>query len=407
MRILLIFPLLLAHCFSRDPVLTGLDQVHHNAHLFAHKKIGIVTNHTAVNRQGIHIVDVFRTMPNVRIVALFGPEHGIRGHTTAGEIVEDQADSLNAIPVYSLYGNIKKPTLEMLQNIDLLVFDMQDIGARFYTYIWSLFYVMQAAAENVIPMVVLDRPNPITGKVEGPILDRRFSSFIGLLPLPVRHGMTIAELAQLYNGEGWLGENLRVKLTVIPVKNWRRDMWFDETGLTFIPPSPNMPDLETAAIYPGTCLLEGTNVSEGRGTESPFLLFGAPWIKSVKLCETLNSLQLAGLSFTAAEFVPVAIAGKVRAPAYENRQCYGAKIHITQRDKVEAFLSGVLIVQVLHDLYPNDFQFRQDGFFDKLCGTDEISESVRAGSTLLTLQEKWRQQHLPFDQMKKKYLLYE
>ncbi|MBN1482217.1 DUF1343 domain-containing protein [candidate division KSB1 bacterium] len=403
----MIFQLAFAHFQSPPPVLTGLDQIRDYEHLFAFKKIGIVTNHTAINRAGLHITDILPTLSEVRIVALFGPEHGVRGHAVAGETVENQVGSLSEVPVYSLYGNTKKPTSEMLRGIDLLVFDIQDIGARFYTYIWTLFHVMQAAAEHNIPLVVLDRPNPVTGKVEGPILDQQFSSFIGLQPLPVRHGMTIGELAQLYNGEGWLGENLRTDLTVIPLKNWRRDIWFEKTGLEFFPPSPNMPDLETATIYPGACLLEGTNVSEGRGTETPFLVFGAPWIASDQLCDRLNSLRLTGLCFEPAEFIPVAIAGKVRAPAYENTHCYGAKIHITHRDNVEPFFSGVCIVQVLHDLYPNDFQFRQDGFFDKLCGTDEIRESIEAGGNILTLREKWRQQHVSFDRMKKKYLLYE
>ncbi len=387
-------------------VLTGLDQIQEYRHLFNSKKIGIVTNHTAVNRQGEHITDIFLEMPDVQVTALFGPEHGVRGHATAGEHVDSQVDPLTDYPVYSLYGASKKPTLEMLKNIDVLVFDIQDIGARFYTYIWTMFYALQAAAENDIAFIVLDRPNPITGKVEGPILKKEFSSFVGLQPIPVRHGMTVGELAQLFSGEGGLGENIKADLTIIPLKNWRRDMWFDETGLDFIPPSPNMPSLETAMIYPGTCLLEGTNVSEGRGTDFPFLMFGAPWINADLLCEKLNATNLIGVDFDPVEFTPVSMPGKSLHPKYENEKCLGSKIRITDGDSLNAFECGVHIIKTLHDLYPDDFEFRQDGFFDKLCGTDVIRTGIKKGRDNAPLIRTWSSSQEAFLRMREKYLLY-
>lgn len=390
---------------EKRPVLTGLDQVYNYHHHFAHKRIGIITNHTAVNRQGDHITDIFLTMPNVRIVALFGPEHGVRGHAAAGETVASEVDPLKNIPIYSLYGNTKKPSPEMLKNIDVLVFDIQDIGARFYTYIWTMFYAMQAAAENHITFVVLDRPNPITGKIEGPILEKELSSFIGLQPIPIRHGMTVGELAKMFMGEGWIG-NEKLNIIVIPLKNWRHEMWFDETGLEFIPPSPNMPTLETATIYPGTCLLEGANVSEGRGTDTPFLIFGAPWINANQLCEKLNATKIHGVQFDPVEFMPISIPGKTLHPKFEDENCFGARIHITHRDSLDAFECGLHIVKMLHDLYPNDFQFRTDGHFDKLCGTDKIRiaiENVESVQNILGLGKKDQEAFLL---TREKYLLY-
>jgi uncharacterized protein YbbC (DUF1343 family) len=387
-------------------VLTGLDQIQDYIDLFANHKIGIITNHTAINREGKHITDIFLSLPDVQVTALFGPEHGVRGQAAAGENVASHADPLHNIPIYSLYGATKRPTPDMLKNVDLLVFDIQDIGARFYTYIWTMFYAMQSAAENNIAFVVLDRPNPITGKIEGPMLDRQFASFVGVQPIPVRHGLTVGELARLFNGEGWLGENKRAGLTVIPLKNWRRDMWLDETGLEFIPPSPNMPSLETATIYPGTCLLEGTNVSEGRGTDSPFMLFGAPWIDAEFVSEKLNALKLAGVNFEPIEFTPISMPGKAPHPKYENKQCYGARIRIVDRGALNSFVCGVHIVKTLRDVYPQEFKFRADGFFIKLCGTDSVQNAIVSGENIKNKLEEMSRR-LEWQQLQSQYLLYD
>ena len=257
--------------------LTGLDQIRKFDSLFSGKKIAIITNHTAVNKNQVHISDIFAAIPESRIIAYFGPEHGIKGNEAAGSKIEHKKSEA-LIPVYSLYGKTLKPTEEMLKNVDILVFDIQDIGARFYTYIWTMALAMEAATENNIPFVVLDRPNPINGiQVEGNILENEFSTFVGLYPIVVRHGLTIGELANMFNEEGWLKNGVKADLKVIKLKNWDRGRWLDQTELPFIATSPNMPNLETATVYPGLCLLEGTNVSEGRGTDEPFLQFGSPW----------------------------------------------------------------------------------------------------------------------------------
>lgn len=259
------------------PVTTGLDNIGEYNQLFAANRVGIITNHTAYSSGGQYIVDVFRNIENTRLTALFSPEHGIEGDEEAGKTVEGRIDARYNLPIYSLYGKTNKPTAEMLKNIDVFVFNIQDIGARFYTYISTMSLAMEAAAECGKRFVVLDRPNPINGlKVEGNILKPQFASFVGMHPVPVRHGMTVAELATMFNQQGWLKNAARADLSVVPMKGWRRRMWYDQTGLTFIKPSPNIPDLQTAALYPGLCLLEGTNVSEGRGTEMPFGQFAHP-----------------------------------------------------------------------------------------------------------------------------------
>lgn len=390
-----------------QPVQTGLDRILEFSHHFQDKNIGIVTNHTAVNSEGVHITELFLSMPEVRVVALFGPEHGVWGQAAAGERVQSEFGLHSQIPIYSLYGATKTPTADMLNRIDLLVFDMQDIGARFYTYIWTMFKTMQAAAENDIPIVVLDRPNPITGKTGGPVLDMEFSSFLGLAPIPVEHGMTIGELANMFNGEGWLGDGLKTKLTVIPMRGWSRDMWYDETGLEFIPPSPNMPNLETAIVYPGLCLLEGTNISEGRGTEAPFITFGAPWIDTAELCDSLNALFLPGVEFLPAQFTPQHLPGKAPHPKFENQLCFGANLVVTDRHDFRAVYTGVHIVDTLFRLYPDHFTFRQDHYFDLLCGSDAVRQAILNGDNLKEMYQHWQDDLEAFRTLRQPYLLYE
>jgi uncharacterized protein YbbC (DUF1343 family) len=406
-RVFLIFLCFLtAACNSNEKTKTGLDRIDEFQNLFSGKRVGLVVNHTSLNKAGDHITDIFLHMPDVTVAALFGPEHGVRGQAADGEQVGDGVDAIQNIPVYSLYGKTKKPTAEMLENVDVLVFDIQDIGARFYTFIWTLFYVMQGAAENDIPIVVLDRPNPIGSAIEGPVLQPDFSSFVGLFPIPVRHGMTVGELARLYNGEGWLGDHTGVELTVVPMQNWRRNMWFDETGLPFTPTSPNMPDLQTAAIYPGLCLIEGTNVSEGRGTDAPFLTFGAPWINGDILAKRLNELKISGIEFKSTEFVPIIIPGKARSPKFENQRCKGVHINVVDQKLLDSFFMGVVIVKTIHDLYPQQFAFRKSGYFDLLCGTDYIRKSIERGDDVESIQASWQQSLEDFKKMRKKYLLY-
>lgn len=407
--VILIFVLFsLAGCQSMKPskTKTGLDRVYEFHSLFEGKRLGIIANHTAYNSKGMFIVDVFRQMPGVRISALFGPEHGFRGSHSAGVKVEERNAFLDSIPIYSLYGKTLKPTPEMLKNVDMLVFDIQDIGARFYTYIWTMALAMEAAAEQGIPFVVLDRPNPINGvQVEGAVLDTAFASFVGLYPIPVRHGMTVGELARMFNGEGWLKNGVKADLKVVPLKGWKRAQWFDQTGLTFIPPSPNMPNLETATVYPGLCLIEGTNVSEGRGTDEPFLQFGAPWIHPKELFARLKTFHLPGVQFAPVSFVPKSMPGKASHPKFQDETCYGLKLKVTDRDAFKPFLTGVRIVQSLHTLYPQQLKWRER-HFDRLVGSDVLRKAILSGRDLKDLIQEWQESAEAFKKQRQKYLLY-
>jgi uncharacterized protein YbbC (DUF1343 family) len=338
-------------------------------------------------------------MDNVTITAFFSPEHGIRGVEEAGIHIESMTDPNYQAPVYSLYGKIRKPTREMLENVDVLVFDIQDIGARFYTYIYTMSLAMEAAAENGRRFVVLDRPNPINGlQVEGNILKPQFATFVGLYPVPVRHGMTAGELARMFNEQVWLKDGVKADLVVIPMKGWRRSMWYDRTGLKFIKPSPNMVSLETATVYPGLCLLEGTNVSEGRGTLMPFIQLGAPWIDSGRLAAELNKLSLPGIRFRLASFTPV-------SSKYKGQRCNGVRIIVTDRDLLEPYFNGVMIVNKICQLYPNDFQWKTS-HFDRLCGTSAIREAITNRSSLEKLRENWQAELKSFVQIRSKYLMY-
>ena len=394
---ILIFVVLVSGCEAS--VKTGLDNIGSYKHLFDGKRVGIITNHTAYNSSGQYIMDVFRSMDNVKVAAFFSPEHGIYGVEEDGRQIESSTEPTYKLPVYSLYGKTRKPTREMLENINVLVFDIQDIGARFYTYIYTMSLAMEAAAENGRRFVVLDRPNPINGlQVEGNILKPQFATFVGLYPIPIRHGMTAGELARMFNEQGWLKDGVKADLVVIPMKSWRRRMWYDRTGLKFIKPSPNMVSLEAAAVYPGLCLLEGTNVSEGRGTPLPFTQFGAPWIDSRSLAVELNKLNMPGIRFRPASFTPV-------SSKYKDQQCNGVKIIVTDRDLLEPYFSGVLIVNKIYQMYPDKFQWKTS-HFDRLCGTLAIREAITNRSSLEELRESWQAELKSFLQIRSKYLMY-
>jgi uncharacterized protein YbbC (DUF1343 family) len=394
-----ILALLVAFSVCQGSVRTGLDRVGAYKEIFQGKRLGIITNHTGYDSDGRFIVDVFRGISGVTVAAVFSPEHGLWGEAQAGEKVGSYKDPVYHLPVYSLYGQTRKPTAEMLRGIDVLVFDIQDIGARFYTYVYTMSLVMEAAAENGKRFVVLDRPNPINGIcVEGNVLDPALASFVGLYPIPVRHGMTVGELAKMFNEQGWLASRVRAELVVIPMEGWRRRMWYDETGLRFIKPSPNMPDLETAAIYPGLCLLEGTNVSEGRGTDKPFRQFGAPWIDSQRLAERLNSLILPGMRFEPATFTPT-------NSKYQGLTCHGVRIVVTDRNRLESYYSGIRIVAEICRMYPHDFEWKA-AHFDRLCGTSTIREAIISERSLSELRNKWQPALKSFLKIRDKYLIY-
>lgn len=400
---------LMTACSTESPVVSthsGLDNIDELAERFRGKRVGIVTNHSAYNSRGQYITDVIARMPEVRIGALFGPEHGIRGSAEAGEKVVSGNDPLSGIPIYSLYGKTRKPTSEMLNEIDILVFDIQAIGARFYTYIYTMALAMEAAAEHQIPFVILDRPNPISGEMlDGNILDTAFASFVGLYPIPTVHGMTIGELGKMFNEEGWLKNGIKADLTVSRLTNWQRAHWFDETGLKFINPSPNIPDLDCASIYPGTCLIEGTNVSEGRGTATPFRLIGAPWISGPELSSFLRQRNLGGLEIRDTVFTPVSIAGASTNPKHKDQRCGGIVIEVIDRDKLRPYTAGLEIVAAIHQLYSDSLQWRES-HFDRLCGTDKIRKAIISGQEPDQIAAAWQNELRTFEEMRSRYLIY-
>jgi uncharacterized protein YbbC (DUF1343 family) len=370
------------------------------------KKIGIVTNHTGILPDGRHIVDVLNEIEGVKIVALFGPEHGIRGEVPDGKSISHGVDAKTGIPVFSLYGEVKKPTEEMLKDIDVLIFDIQDVGARFYTYISTMSYCMEACAEMGKKFIVLDRPNPIRGVyVDGPILEPRFKSFVGLHPIPVAHGMTVGELAKMFNDEGWLENAVKADLTVVKMENYSRRMWFDQTGLPWVKPSPNMMTLKTAIVYTATCFIEGTNVSEGRGTQHPFEWIGAPWIDGEKLAKELNYYKLPGVKFEPISFTPTDIEKVTVDPKYEGEKCGGVYLNVYDREKFEPVKVGVYILYALKKLYPDKFKWRTAGQ-DRLWGTDKVRLMIDEGKKPDEIIKTWEDDVKKFLSIRQKYLLY-
>ncbi|YCA45199.1 DUF1343 domain-containing protein [Bacillus sp. JZ8] len=360
------------------------------------KRVGLITNPTGVDSELRSSVDLFAEDPDIELTALYGPEHGVRGDAQAGDKVDYYIDEKTGLPVYSLYGDTRKPTPEMLKNVDILVFDIQDVGARFYTYIYTMAYAMEAAKEQGIPFVVLDRPNPLGGEVvEGPVLEEEYSSFVGKYPIPLRHGMTVGELAQLFNEEFGIGADL----TVVKMKKWKRSFDYDETNLPFVMPSPNMPTLETAFVYPGTGLIEGTNVSEGRGTTKPFELLGAPFINGTELSEKLNNLHLDGVKFRAASFTP-------SFSKHSGQLSHGVQVYVTDREKYQSVETGLHIVKTIHDLYGEEFSFNKSGNFDLLIGNSWVREELEKGTNVEDIIAKWQKDTKAFKKVRKQYLLY-
>lgn len=386
-------------------VLSGLEVLlNERVELIKDKRIGIVTNHTACDAEGRHIID--RIAAKTKVVALFGPEHGIRGDEPAGARIAGSVDAKTGAQVYSLYGEYLGPTRSMLRGVQMMVFDIQDIGAKFYTYSSTLFLVMDACAREGIPVVVLDRPNPIGGiGVEGDVTSPAFASFVGVAPLCVRHGMTVGELALMFNGEEYLGHRIGVELTVVRCEGWQRGCMYDETGLPWIPPSPNIPTLAEATIYPGTCFLEGTNLSEGRGTPTPFSLVGAPWLDGKAWAETLNAEGLPGVRFEPAEFTPVSIPGKSTRPKHKDKRCNGVRIRVVDRNILQPVATGVAILISARNQDPEKFEFRR-GHLDRLWGNQRLRSNIEDGLTWRGIMKETEPARERFLKVRAKYLLY-
>ncbi len=387
-----------------SPVTVGLDSFLERPAPLCGQSIGLVCNQASVTSGLVHCIDAILAAGHHNLEFILAPEHGVRGETQAQENVDHGHDRQIGVEVRSLYGSQRSPEPSRLENIDALVFDLQDVGSRYYTYIWTMLRCMFACAEANITMAVLDRPNPIGGiTLEGNVLDSRFASFVGMRPIPVRHGMTVGELASLFNDRLQIGCNLQVT----KMRGWRRAMFFDETGLPWVQPSPNMPTLDTALVYPGMCLLEGTNISEGRGTTRPFELFGAPFIDARALSERLNAMSLPGVRFRAASFKPT-------FDKHQGELCHGAQIHILDRHTFKPYLTGLSIISLIRGLAPDRFEWRDPPYefeakrlpFDILTGTDSIRLAIEAGVPLCEIEAGWLDQLDEFRELRKRYLLY-
>ena len=355
-------------------VLTGLDVLlEKKIDLITGKAIALVTNQTGIDRYGVPNYKRLLALDEIHLKVIFSPEHGLFGEADE-EITYDK--KIEDLPkVFSLYGNVRKPTPVMLKGVDLIIYDIQDIGARFYTYISTLGLVMEAAAELQIPVLVLDRPNPIRSDiVEGPLLDLKYQSFVGKYPIPIRYGWIVGELAQKIIEEQWIA--VAPYLSVVSMEGWYASLWYDETTLPWVKPSPNMPDVGTALIYPGMCLLEGTNVSEGRGTDHPFKWFGAPWINSKILSQELNKLQLPGVVFVPKSFTPISIPGVADKPKYENQLCNGIEIRVIARNDYESLNVGVSVIKKLQELYPENIVFKENRL-NRLWGSDTLVKELQ------------------------------
>jgi len=369
-------------------------------------RVGAVVHPASVFPNLRHTADVLRDELSTNLTALLGPQHGARGEKQDNMIESGHyRDPDTGVPVYSLYSETRKPTPDMMREVDVLIYDLQDVGTRVYTFIYTLAYCMEACRESGKKMIVADRPNPIGGRlVEGNLLDTGYRSFVGLYPLPMRHGMTVGELARFFNEEF----AINCDLTVVPMEGWRRCQWFDETGLPWVAPSPNMPTLDTAAVYPGMVLVEGTHLSEGRGTTRPFELVGAPYINPKNLAVRMNRLALPGVKFRAAYFEPT-------FHKWCGETCGGVQVHVTDREAFEPYLAGLSLIAEIRRLHGERFAWRPPPYeyeyvklpIEILCGGRVLVDLMESGAGPEALRSSWRSDVDEFLSRRERYLLYE
>jgi uncharacterized protein YbbC (DUF1343 family) len=368
-------------------------------HLVRGKRVGLITNHTAVTRDGRSAADVLHAHPQVRLVALFGPEHGIRGNVDGGERIRGGRDPRTGVVVHSLYGATERPTEAMLRGVDVLLFDIQDIGARPYTYVWTMTFAMEEAAKRGIPFVVLDRPNPVTSKVEGPLMQwemrRRGPLITGAYPVPLRHGMTAGELARYVNAEYRVG----ARLSVVPVRGWRGDRWFDETGLPWVNPSPNIRSLDAALAFSGLVMLETTNLSIGRGTNAPFSYVGAPYLDAPELLRRVRGYRLPGVAFELAEFTPRGTDWM----QFRNQRCRAVRLRITDRDAFKPVLTALVFLSEIRKLHPQQLGM---GPMLQMLGSEWAPAAVRRGEDPRTIFARWEEEDRQWERRTAKYRLY-
>lgn len=366
-------------------------------------RVGLLCHQASVDVRLRHLISLLHAR-NIQITALFGPEHGLWGLAQDQVPVHSAHDSILNVPIYSLYGAARVPSEESLETIDVLICDLQDVGSRYYTFVWTMALAIQACAKYGKKFIVLDRPNPVNGStLEGPVLDLNFASFVGLYPVPVRHGLTIGELALWLNARFDIGADL----DVIRMTGWKRAMYFEETGLPWVLPSPNMPSLATAIVYPGGCLIEGTNLSEGRGTTLPFETIGAPYINAEQVAALVNRDKLEGVTFRACQFEPT-------FHKFKGELCSGVEIHVRDRKVFRPFLTYVTLIQRIYDLYGDQFAWREPPYeyeheklpFDILCGTDLVRKKIETGLSVKSLEASWKADCALFAQERKPFLLY-
>ena len=386
-------------------VLTGLENLlRHHTDLLREKNIGIVTNHTGVDQNGIPIWKRISEVQGANVQVLFSPEHGLFGEAAAGEKVNYEDSGKTEYRYYSLYGSMIKPTPESLEGIDLLIYDIQDIGTRSYTFITTLGLILEAAGEAGLPILVLDRPNPLTGvKIDGPALNIDYRSFVGFYPIPMRYGLTPGELAKMMIDKGWI--EIKPLLKVIPLISWNRDNWYDETNLNWIKPSPNIPNLTTAIVYPGTVFLEATNISEGRGTDRPFLCLGAPWIDGNLFSREMNKKNLPGVLFGPVQFTPEHLPGIANNPKYEGIKCQGIEISLIDRNSFKSVETGITILITVNELYPNRLKVRTEQL-NRLVGSDLVSRGLQNNWSVSQIISEYQNDIEKFFHLREKYLLY-
>ena len=375
-----------------------------SSHLIDGRRVGLITNRSGVGRDGTSSIDLLHGYAGAELAALFAPEHGIRGTEAEGSAIEDATDEATGLPIYSLYGETRAPTPEMLASVDVLAFDIQDIGARYYTYVSTMALAMEAAGRAGIPMIVLDRPNPIGGLTQGPVLDPAFATFVGLYPVPARHGLTAGELARLYQG----AFGVQVELHVVPAAGWSAERWFDETALPWIAPSLNMPSLESAAHYPGTCLFEGTNLSVGRGTPTAFQVLGAPWLDGEAWVAEIQSAAgaagaagLPGVEIRAVSFTP-------ESPSdgrFGGEEIGGIRLTVTDRSTYDPVRTAVAALLAARRLSGDAWEWRMR-HFDRLAGSDRLRLAIDRGAPLEEITAEWAADVAAFEALRRPYLLY-
>lgn len=391
---------------QRKAIKLGLEKSLENSkEIFGEMRVGLVCNSASVDHRFRHAADLFHEKQEIRLTTLFGPQHGIRGDVQDNMIeTAHSVDRRTERPIYSLYSETREPTEEMFANIDAVVFDLQDVGCRVYTFIYTMANCMRACAKYGKKMIVLDRPNPINGvDIEGNLLEIGHESFVGMYPIPMRHGMTVGELAQLFNTDF----ELHCDLEVVTMDGWSREDYADETDFPWVMPSPNMPTVDTAVVFPGTVYFEGTQISEGRGTTRPFEMIGAPFVNSDEFTKALNSLELPGVIFRAIDFMPT-------FQKHAQTVCGGAFVHVTDRKTFKPVIVGIALVKTAYDLYQNDFKWKNPPYeyvydrnpFDVIHGSTKLREQLEAGISLQEIADSWRADERKFAETREKYLLY-